>query len=226
MPGHPFDWRGPLPCRGLGGSKHRCRHCIEDVVLVDEAHFHVELHELVLAVSAQVFVTEAARHLVVAVDSGHHEELFEELRRLRQRIEGAGLLARRHEEFAGALGRRRDQHRRLDLDEVLDVHGVTNSGVDLRAQTQVLLHPLATQVEVAVLEPDVLVDVVGASIDRERRRRGAAQDLHLAVANLDPAGRERIVDGALGPFTNRAGEPEHVLAAHVDVVVDDALHDA
>ena len=77
-----------------------------------------------------------------------------------------------------------------------------------------------------MLEPDVLVDVVGASIDGERRRRGAAQDLHLAIANLDAAGRQGVVDGALGTLTNRAGDPEHVLAAHVDVIVDDALHDA
>jgi hypothetical protein len=55
---------------------------------------------------------------------------------------------------------------------------------------QVLLHPLASQVEVAVLQADVLVDVVGAGVDRERWRLGLAEDLDLAVADLDLAGRQ------------------------------------
>ena len=50
---------------------------------------------------------------------------------------------------------------------------------------QVLLHPLPTEVEVAVLEPDVLVDVVGAGVDRERRRVGLAEHLDDTLAELD-----------------------------------------
>ena len=77
-----------------------------------------------------------------------------------------------------------------------------------------------------MLQADVLVDLVGAGVDRERRRRGAAQDLDFAVADLDLAGRQVVVDRALGPHTDRARDLQDVLAAHIDVVVDDALDDA
>ena len=61
------------------------------VVGVRESHLRVELHELELAIGAQVFVAQAARDLVVAIESAHHEQLLEQLRALRQRVE----LARR-----------------------------------------------------------------------------------------------------------------------------------
>ena len=109
---------GTLARGSLGGGEHGFGHGLEHVVLVDEAHLHVHLHELVLTVGAEVFVAQATRHLVVAVDASHHQQLLEELRALRQRVERAGLLARRHQELAGTLWRRRDEHRRLDLDEV------------------------------------------------------------------------------------------------------------
>ena len=217
---------GPLPRRRLGGGEHGLADGVEHVVLADEAHLHVHLHELVLAVGTQVLVAQAAGHLVVAVDAGHHQQLLEQLRRLRQGVERAGLLARRHEELAGAFGRRRHEHRRLDLDEALGVHRGAHGRVDRRADPQVLLHPLATQVEVAVLEADVLVDVVGAGVDRERRRVGLAQHLDDAVADLDLTGRQGGVDGALRALAHDAGDAHDVLAAHVDVVVDDALDDA
>ncbi len=44
----------------------------------------VNLGELGLAVGAQVLVAEALDDLVVAVVAGHHQQLLEELRRLRQ----------------------------------------------------------------------------------------------------------------------------------------------
>ena len=55
-------------------------------------------------------------------------------------------------------------------------------------------------------EPDGLVDVVGPGVDRERRRLGRRQDLDLAVAHLDLAGRQVRVDRALGPGADRAGD--------------------
>jgi hypothetical protein len=54
------------------------------------AHLEVELGELGLAVGTQVLVAHAARDLEVAVVPRDHQELLEDLRRLRQRIEVAG----------------------------------------------------------------------------------------------------------------------------------------
>ncbi len=226
MPRHALDRLRALPGGRLGSVEDRFADGVEHVVLGDEAHLHVELHELVLTIGAQVLVAQAAGHLVVAVDAADHQELLEELRRLRQRIERARLLARRHQELASTLRGRRHQHRRLDLDEALALHAVADGGVDRGSDTEVLLHPLAAKVEVAVLETDVLVDVVGASIDRERWWIGLAEHLDLALAQLDPAGRQVLVDRALGPVAHDAGDAQHVLAANVDVVVDHALDDA
>ena len=215
----------PLAGRRLGGSEHGLGDRRQHVVLAGEAHLGVELHELVLAVGTQVLVAEAAGDLVVAVDPGDHQQLLEQLRRLRQGVERARLLARRHEELAGALRSRRNQHRSLDLDETLRLHRRTNRRVDLPAHAQVALHPLPAQIEVAVLQPHVLVDVVGAGVDRERRRIGGPQHLHRAVADLHLAGRDVRVDRALRTLADGAGDPHDVLAAHVHGVVDDALHD-
>src|SRR5450759_3084531 len=59
----------------------------EDVLLVAERHLDVQLCELRLSVGPQVLVTKAARDLVVALHAGHHQQLLQHLRRLRQRIE-------------------------------------------------------------------------------------------------------------------------------------------
>ena len=117
------DRAGPLADDRLGGVEHGLGDEREHLVLGHEAGLGVELHELVLAVGPQVLVPQAAGDLVVAVDAAHHQQLLEQLGRLRQRVEAARHLAGRHQELAGALRRRRHQHRRLDLDEALPVHG-------------------------------------------------------------------------------------------------------
>ena len=60
-----------------------------------ERHLDVDLRELGLAVGAQVLVAEAARDLEVAVEARDHQDLLEELRRLRQRVELAVVDAAR-----------------------------------------------------------------------------------------------------------------------------------
>ena len=94
------------------------------------------------------------------------------------------------------------------------------------ADAQVALHALAADVEVAVLEAGVLVDRVGALVDRERRRLGDVEHLDHAVLDLDPAGRQLVVDVLGGAGGDDAGDAHDVLGAHVDGVVDHALGDA
>ena len=54
----------------------------------------------------------------------------------------------------------------------------------------------------------------------------AVEHGHRAVAQLDLAGGQVGVDGALGPGPDRALDGHHVLAAHVDGAGDHALDDA
>ena len=169
----------------------------EDVLLVrDEAHLEVELSVLGLAVGAQVLVAEAAGDLEVALEAGHHQQLLELLRRLRQRVEVAGVDAAGDEVVARALRRRCGQKRRLDLGEAAVAEEVADELDDAVAGDDVLVHRLAAQVEVAVLQAQELVDV-GLFVDVEGRRLGGVQDLRFGDADLDLAGGELGVLGAL-----------------------------
>ena len=161
---------------------------LHHVLLRHERHLQVELRELELAIRAQRLVAEAARDLVVALVAGDHQQLLEQLRRLRQRVEAAALHAARHHEVARALGRRARQDRRLDVEEAGGVEVVAHRARDVVAQLERALHRLAAQVEVAVAQAQRLVDL-RLLVDREGRRLGAREHLVVRRADLDLAGR-------------------------------------
>ena len=80
---------------GKGIRQRDAEHAVEDVAHqrfhepgdgagVEEGGLDIELGELRLAVRAQVLVAEAANDLVVALEARHHQELLEDLGRLRQ----------------------------------------------------------------------------------------------------------------------------------------------
>ena len=149
----------------------------EDILLRDEAHLDIELIEFAgAAVGARVLVAETGRDLEIAVEARHHDELLELLRRLRQRIELAGMQARGHEKVARALRARGGQDRRLELEEALRLHPRAQAVDDLAAQHDVLVQLFAAQIEEAVFEPHVLGIVLLAE-DRQRQFGGRAQNL-------------------------------------------------
>ena len=153
--------------------------------LVDEAHLEVQLGELGLPVAAQVLVAVAAGDLEVAVDAGHHQKLLELLRTLWQRVDAARLEPARDDEVSGALGRALDERRRLDLHEAVAVVDLADRLDHPAAEQQALLHRFASDIEVAVLEPDRLVDRGVGIVDVERRRLRLGQDLDLGRLDLD-----------------------------------------
>src|SRR5690606_271346 len=104
----------------LHGFEDVAQHAFEQVAdffLVQERGFAVDLGKFRLAVRTQVLVAEALGDLVVTVETGDHQHLLEELRRLRQREEFPGIDPRRHQVVTGALGRALGQHGRLDIDK-------------------------------------------------------------------------------------------------------------
>ena len=159
-------------------------------------------------------VAEAAGDLVVALVAGHHQQLLEQLRRLRQRVEGARADARRDEEVARALGRRAREDRRLDVEEVVRVEVVAHGAGDRVAQRQRVAHRVAPQVDHAVAQAQRLVDrrVV---VERERRRLGRGQVLGLAHRQLDLAGLQPRVLLALLAADDLAGHADRVLGAQL-----------
>ena len=174
-----------------GGSKCGFQEALghaEDALLRGKAHLEIDLGELRLAIGAQVFITEAAGDLEVAVKARDHEDLLEDLRRLRQCVEAAGVHAAGHEVVARSLGRRARHERRLDLEEALADEVVANRHGDAAAQREVGLHLFAAQVEVAILEAHLFVGdrVLGW---REWRRLRVVQQQQLGGDDFNPAGR-------------------------------------
>ena len=175
---------------------------------LDERHLEVELGELGLAVGAQVLVAEAAGDLVVALVAGHHQQLLEELRRLRQRVEVARAHAAGDEEVARALGRGAREDRRLDLEEVVRRRGSRGSRArPCGAAASRRACRLAAQVEHAVAQAQHLVDRA-VLVDRERRRGrlGEQRRRRATSSSISPVGRFGLTLPASRAH-DRAGAP-------------------
>ena len=207
---------------------------VEHVVLVDEAHFEVELGELRLAVAARVLVAEALGDLEVFFHSRRHEKLLELLRRLRQGVELAGVQAARNEIVPRALRRALDEDGSLDVEEAALAEEVADELDGPMAHDQHVAHFRTAQVEVAVLEPQKLVDFA-LLVDVEGGSLGLVQDGHAFDRDLDLAGGEVRVDRLVGTLRHAARHLHDPLASHlpgevvrlrVQVGVEDGLHDA
>ncbi len=76
---------------------------VHEVFLAHKGHFHIDLGELRLAVGPQILVPEAAHDLIVAVETGYHQQLLEQLGRLGQGVELAGIDTAGHQIVPGAF---------------------------------------------------------------------------------------------------------------------------
>jgi hypothetical protein len=99
---------------------------------------------------------------------------------------------------------------RLDIDEAMRVEVGAQRAGDLVAQPQVVEHLRAAQVEIAIAQPQVLA---GRLVMVERRRLAAIEHREAARHELDLAGRQRRVCGALGAPADYAGDLQHELRA-------------
>ena len=159
--GHPGD-------RGVDGVTSFGPHCHDDlfsqldhVFLINEAHFHVQLGELWLAIRAEILIAVATGDLVVALHAGHHEQLLEQLWGLWQRVEGTWLQAGWHQEVARTLWGGAGQGWGLDLGEVMLVEHVACRSIDPGAQAQGITLGLATEIQVAVLQAGLFAHFTG-----------------------------------------------------------------
>ena len=178
----------------------------------DERHLDIELGELRLAIGSLGFIAEAAGDLEIAIQPGDHQQLLHLLRRLWQGIHHAGVRAARHQEVTCAFRCALDQHRGLDFNEGAGIQKLAHVPGDFMAQDQILLHCWPTQIEIAVLQAQALVDI-DVLVDVERRSQRGVQDLDLMGLDLDGAGLESCVNGLRGAATHDTGDLEHVLVA-------------
>ena len=191
----------------------------EDFLLGDEGHLDVDLVELAGgAVGAGVLVAEAGGDLEVAVEPGDHEELLENLGRLRQGVELAGVQTARDQEVAGAFGGTARQDRGVVLQKAQIHHAAAHAGGDLGAQDDVGVHLFAAQVEEAVLEAQVLV-AVAVQRHGEGSDLGFGEDFQGVADHFDVAGGELGVDGFGDAFDDAAGEFHHRFAAPLGAVL-------
>ena len=186
---------------------------VEHVVLRDKAHFEIELVEFARrTISARVFVAEAGRDLEIAIETGNHQQLLEHLRRLRQRVELARMDAAGHQIVARAFGARRGQDRRLEFGEALIDHPATNRRNHLRTQHDIVVQSLATQVEIAVTQANIL-RVFGIAEHGERQFGRRRLHRHLAGAQFDVAGGQVGVGRLAGAGDDFAGNRDHGFGA-------------
>ena len=184
----------------------------DDVVLVNERHLDVELRELGLTVCAEVLVAVAAGDLVVALHAAHHEQLLEQLRRLRQRVPGTRRQPRGHQEVSRALWRGARERRRLDLEEVVAVEHSPGGGVCARPHDHRGARCRAAQVEVAVLEAGLFANGY-VLVDGERRGRGRVEDDDVGANDLDLARGKVGVGGTLRAQAHLSGDLDDELVA-------------
>ena len=211
--------------RGHGGGgtakpsacEHRAHHrlhAVDHVVLVDERHLEVELGELGLAVGAQVLVAEAAGDLVVALEAADHQQLLEQLRRLRQRVERAGLDPRRDEDSRARPRASSESGTGVSISRKSRSSRTSRIVAITRWRSAIApLHLGAPQVERAVLRRR-LSSTDAVLVERERRRLGVGEDLELAstVSSISPVARFGLTFCGVAT-RDRARDRDHVLGA-------------
>ena len=81
-------------------------------------------------------------------------------------------------------------------------------------------YPLASDVDVTVLQARVFGHLIGALVDWEWRRLGDVENVDETVLQLNAASGQTIVAALRRTLGNDAGNAHHILGANIDNVVD------
>ena len=125
VPGHALH--GGLYLHAQSAFEHvgdEAFHHVHYVVHFHKGHFHVQLCEFRLAVRPQVFVPEATGNLEVPFIATYHQQLFENLGGLGQRVKLAGVHTAGHQIVPGPFRSALAQHGSLNFQEAVVVHVV------------------------------------------------------------------------------------------------------
>ena len=112
---------------------------------------------MIEAVKGMHFILATCLPVELQVFCRDHQNLLQLLRRLGERKELPRMEARGDDEVARPFGRALEQHRSLDLDELVTVHVAMDRLHDAMSQLERLRHLRTPQVEVAVLQAEGLV---------------------------------------------------------------------
>src|SRR5690606_12595272 len=126
--------------------------------------------EFRLPVPSRVFITETSGDLEILFETRSHEELLVLLRGLRKGVESPLLEPRRHDIIARTFGRGFGERRGFDLDKAFLLEEVAHELEHFEAIPEVLLHPRTSQVQVAIAQPDLFIDLFSVRGNVENRR--------------------------------------------------------
>ena len=179
---------------------HALEH-VTDVLLGQEGSLDINLGELGLAICTQVFIAEALGDLVVAVKAGHHEQLLEQLRRLRQGKKLAIVNPTGDQIVASPLGRALGEHGGFDVDKTVFVQVFAHLHGHFVAQHEVVLHVGATQVQHPMGQASGLRQVL--VVEQKRRGNRGVEHRQFVAQDFDLAAAQTVVGGALGACTHQ-----------------------
>ena len=143
---------------------------VNDVILVNKAHFAIDLRKLRLPVGTQVLIPKALGNLEVTIEARHHQKLLQSLWTLGQSVELTRIHSAGHHEITGPLGRTAYKNRCFHLHEVTSVKEITYKDCHAMAQLQILSYGRAAQIQITILHPDI-VATIGIVFYCERRRQ-------------------------------------------------------
>ena len=178
---------------GEGGLDFHIQHLLVDgfhealghghnILLVDEGHFQVDLGKFRLPVGPQVLVPEAPGDLHIPVEARQHGQLLIQLRGLGQGKKAAGKHPAGHQVVSGPLGGGLDQNRGFHLHKAVLVEIVPGDFHDLMPGDNLILHVGAAQIQIAVFQPQLLLDL---AVLGDLKGRGFAFGKHPQVGDLD-----------------------------------------
>ena len=161
---------------------------LEDILLLHKRHFHVDLRELRLTVSAEILVAEATGNLIILVHAADHQHLLENLRRLRQGVELAGMHAAGDKIIARAFGGGFAEHRRFNAGEAVAVQVLFRRHLHLMAEAERLLQLRTAQIQIAVFHANIIATVT-IVFNSERRSKCTVKNVQFRYDNFYFAGR-------------------------------------
>ena len=218
MPGEAGEGQGQLnPLHRLPDGGDQTFVEGQDLLLVQEAHLHVQLGELRLAIGPQVFVAEAAGDLVIALQAAHHQQLLEQLGRLGQGKPLATAHPARHQVVAGAFGGGAGEDRRFHLDEAALLKELADRSGGLVAEPQVAIHALPAQIQIAMPQPQLFAGVL-LVVHRHGEGEVALHGIEHgdgARQHLEVAGGQAFIDRIGRPLPQRALHLQHRFVAQV-----------
>ena len=103
-------------------SEYRANHLLREghnILLIDKRSLDIYLRKLRLAIRAEVFVTKTLGNLIIAVTTGYHQHLFEQLRRLGHGKKLSRIGARWDEIIPRAFWRCSRHNRRFNIQKAM-----------------------------------------------------------------------------------------------------------